>query len=120
MKILVCGSRVFNDKRKFNDVLAPYLKEYGSDLEIITGMAKGADHFAWLFAYHYDLITHKFPADWDNNGKAAGPIRNQQMIDEGRPDLVIAFPVGESRGTYDMIKRARKHNIEVIVIEPDN
>ena len=51
-----------------------------------------------------------FPADWKVRGRAAGHIRNQQMLDEGRPHLVVAFPGG--RGTADMVRRARAAGIE--------
>ncbi len=61
------------------------------------------------------MSVDKFPAAWDKYGKAAGPIRNQQMIDEGRPDFVIAFHsnVGQSRGTMDMLCRANKAGLVV-------
>jgi hypothetical protein len=57
------------------------------------------------------------PADWKAHGRAAGPIRNQRMIDEHRPELVVAAPGG--RGTADMVRRARAAGIEVFEI-PDN
>lgn len=50
-------------------------------------------------------------ADWKTHGRAAGPIRNQRMIDEWKPTLVIAFAGG--RGTADMIRRAKAAGIEV-------
>jgi len=53
-------------------------------------------------------------ANWAELGRKAGPIRNQQMLDEGRPTLVVAFPGG--RGTADMIRRARSAGVEVIEI----
>ena len=53
-----------------------------------------------------------FPAEWDKYGVSAGPIRNQKMIDEGKPDLVFAFPGG--RGTTDMIRRAAVAGIRVV------
>lgn len=52
------------------------------------------------------------PADWKKHGKAAGPIRNQSMLTEHKPDLVIAFPLGESKGTRDMIRKAKAAGIE--------
>ena len=55
-------------------------------------------------------------ADWAKHGRKAGPIRNQRMIDEGRPDLVVAFPGGT--GTADMVERARVAGIRVIEIAP--
>lgn len=114
MRILVCGGRDFTDKTAVYAALVPYLREYRADLEIVSGMAKGADHFAWLFSHHYDLVCHQFPADWEKHGRAAGPIRNQQMIDEGQPDLVIAFPGG--KGTADMVRRAKAAQIDVIEV----
>jgi hypothetical protein len=56
-----------------------------------------------------------YPADWAKHGRAASPIRNQQMLDEGRPNLVVAFPGG--RGTADMVRRARSAGVEVIEVD---
>jgi hypothetical protein len=52
-----------------------------------------------------------FPANWKKHGRAAGPMRNQQMLDEGKPDLVIAFPGGS--GTADMVRRAKAAGVPV-------
>jgi len=51
-------------------------------------------------------------ANWAELGRKAGPIRNQQMLDEGKPNLVVAFPGG--RGTADIVRRARAAGIEVV------
>ena len=80
-------------------------------------MAKGADTLAVQFAELYDIPCLKFPADWARYGKGAGPVRNQLMLDEGKPDLIIAFPMQSSRGTRDMINRGLMEVVEVIVIE---
>jgi UDP-N-acetylmuramoylalanine-D-glutamate ligase len=56
-----------------------------------------------------------YPADWKLHGKSAGHIRNQQMLDESKPDIVIAFPGG--RGTANMIKRAKKAGVEVFQVD---
>jgi hypothetical protein len=61
------------------------------------------------------LSIEVYPADWKKHGRSAGPIRNQHMLDVGKPNLVIAFPGG--RGTADMMKRAEKAGIEVRRIE---
>jgi hypothetical protein len=63
----------------------------------------------------WDVI--KVPADWTKYGKAAGPIRNQEMLDMD-PDLVLAFhsDLDNSKGTKDMVARARKKGVKVIVI----
>ncbi len=85
------------------------------EVTIITGMAKGVDSAAYDWAVINWTKILEFPADWKTHGKAAGPIRNQQMLDEGKPDLVVAFPGGN--GTADMVRRAKKANIKVIEIQ---
>lgn len=127
MKILVCGATYFTDYELFHDELCRIIYEKGHvkhmypfevfDIEIISGMAKGADTLAVQFAKQYNLPLHEFPADWNKYGKGAGPVRNQKMIDEGHPDLIVAFPMKISKGTRDMINRGLMEDIEVIVIE---
>ena len=115
MRILVCGGRDFNDR----EAVALALKSYKpvplatgvSDAIIIVGGAPGADTLAEEWADCFGVRKRVFLANWQKHGKAAGPIRNQQMIDEGKPDLVIAFPGG--RGTTDMVRRAKAAGIEV-------
>ena len=51
------------------------------------------------------VVVEEFKADWDKFGRAAGPIRNAQMLREGKPDLVVAFPGG--RGTANMVAQAK-------------
>jgi len=87
------------------------------DFTIIEGGAKGADFLARVWAKHKMLNWIEFPADWKQYGVRAGPIRNKQMIDEGKPDLVIAFLAPNSRGTKDMIAQAQKAGIETKVID---
>lgn len=134
MRVLVCGGRDFGDiKRKIinveqakaeynfvrktlEEILCPPCSDdnpFGlpTDLTIISGGARGVDSIAINFAVVNLTGLAEYKPDWDKYKKAAGPIRNQQMIDEGKPDLVIAFPGG--RGTADMVSRARKAGIEV-------
>lgn len=127
MKVLVCGSRHFNDTDRINREL----KAIGNISEIIHGGAPGADTCAGTFARDNSIPVKRYPALWDIHGKSAGPIRNRQMLTEGKPDLVIAF-LGEvaqqeifyglsdsqhSRGTKNMIQLATKAGIPVKVIE---
>lgn len=112
MRILVCGGRDYDNWPELQSAL----NKYGASTNtIISGGAKGADFLARVYAKYYNQEYKEFPANWAKYGKAAGHIRNQQMIDEGEPDIVIAFKGGN--GTKDMIKRARAHEIEVIEIE---
>ena len=56
------------------------------------------------------METH--PADWSTHGRAAGPIRNQQMVDRGA-DICLAFPTSSSIGTWDCVRRAKAAGIPV-------
>lgn len=114
MRILVCGGRDYSDRDQF-EVVINDIASRNRIGRIIQGGASGADAIAreWCVKWRYSY--ENFPADWKTHGRSAGPIRNQQMIDEGRPDIVIAFPGG--RGTVDMIRRAKKAGIPVRIIE---
>lgn len=119
-RVLVCGGRDFSDRAAVARVLRPYKPENiisdVSDCILIVGGAPGADTLAEEWADVYGVRKRVFLADWNTHGRAAGPIRNQRMIDEGKPDLVVAFPGG--RGTDDMVKRAEKAGIPVMRVEP--
>jgi hypothetical protein len=86
---------------------------------LIHGDAPGADRLAAAWAKDTGLAEFgellAFPADWEKHGNAAGPIRNQQMLDEGKPDMVIAFPGGI--GTANMVRLARKAGVPVNIIQ---
>lgn len=113
MRALVCGGRDFSDADFLNAELDRLHRERGFTV-LIEGCARGADQLAGLWADSRGVEHLKFPADWERLGRKAGPIRNQQMLREGRPDLVIAFPGG--RGTANMIQQARAANVEVIEV----
>jgi hypothetical protein len=77
---------------------------------VIEGEARGADTFARLCAGVLGIEVLRFPADWEKYGRAAGPIRNSQMLKEGNPDVVVGFhhDIEKSKGTRDMLTRAKK------------
>jgi hypothetical protein len=81
---------------------------------LIAGGARGADTLAEEWAKAQGIQCEVYMADWEGLGRKAGPIRNQQMLDEGKPDLVIAFPGG--RGTADMVRRAREAGVETVEV----
>lgn len=120
MRVLVCGGREFDDWNLLNKTLLKLTYDNGTGVDpdevvIIQGGAKGADFLGRVWAkHHFGVTQEEYPADWKTYGKAAGSIRNQQMLDEGKPDLVIAFPGGV--GTADMVRRAKKAGVEVIEV----
>lgn len=109
MRLLVCGGRTYDNHHKFNEEMAELGLE-PSDI-IISGGAKGADTMAIEYAKEWDHPYTVYLADWKTHGKAAGPIRNQHMLETSQPDLVLAFPGG--KGTADMVRRARQAGVEV-------
>ena len=121
-RIIIAGSREFNDYRKMVtklDELGIHLLATMDDIEIVSGHCSGADICGEKFAKAYNYPLKIFPADWDKYGKAAGPIRNEQMAKyaaEADRGMLIAFPIGESKGTRNMIKLAKQYGLEVSVI----
>lgn len=126
MRILVCGSRNFGNPSIIGKPKEVFLKEYKfiyytldqvrdefitQDLFLMTGGANGVDMVAINWAESKGLDWKVYPADWERWGKSAGPIRNKQMLDDGRPDLVIAFSGGH--GTNNMIDQAKAAGITV-------
>lgn len=115
MRILVCGSRDFSDKEQLYRIMDEFIPAIEV---VIEGEAAGADRLAKLWAEEREIIVMPFPAKWRQYGNAAGPIRNRQMIEEGDPDMVVAFPsthLHRTKGTKDMVSQARSYGVPTIV-----
>lgn len=84
------------------------------DLVLIHGYAPGVDTLADDWGVSHWVKTRRYPADLEKYGRSAGPIRNRQMVKEGRPHLVVAFHGGQ--GTADMKNIAREHRIPILEI----
>ena len=126
VRIIICGSRNFNDYKKLCRVMnniGIHSIANNDYVEIVSGHCIGADACGEKFATTYGYPLKVFPADWETYGKAAGPIRNRQMAkyaaqaDEG---IVVAFPIGASRGTHNMVNIANQYGLEVYVIEEND
>jgi len=114
VRVVFCGSRTWG---KTNDqILAIYdvMSTLPLDAVIVHGAAKGADMLAAGAAADRGNPIEAHPADWEKNGKQAGIIRNLEMLDT-KPDLVVAFWDGKSKGTGHMIHAARERGIPVEV-----
>lgn len=106
-KVLVCGGRDFTDKSLLYNVLDKVQPKY-----IIHGGARGADYLGGCYARDKGIPYQVYPANWDRDRKAAGPIRNQRMLDDGKPTMVVAFPGGH--GTAHMVSIALKAGVPVL------
>jgi hypothetical protein len=114
-KVVVAGSRDFTDytllKRRLDEALRNKVSE---GITIVSGAARGADKLGEMYAKErgYEIDSH--PADWEQYGKRAGYIRNEEMAKSA--DALVAFWDGKSRGTQHMINLAKKHCLLVLVV----
>lgn len=112
------GGRDFADQIMFDDVMVRLVGMFGCPAKVVHGGAKGLDAMAAEWAVRMAIPSVEVAADWDQYGKSAGPIRNEQLLERHKPNRLIAFPGG--RGTNDMVQKARNRlGIEVIEIKPN-
>jgi hypothetical protein len=110
-RVLVCGGRDCTDRAAVYASLDSLHAEHRFTV-LIAGGARGADTLAAEWAGERGIPTEVYMAEWERLDRKAGPIRNQRMLDEGCPDLVVAFPGGT--GTAGMMGIARKAGVPVI------
>ena len=134
MKLIIAGSRTFNDYEYLREMAIGVINDYideteafsgkriGEDGEgpidkfitIISGTARGADQLGEKFAIEEGLGLEQYPAKWDIYGKSAGFRRNEQMAKIGTH--LLAFWDGKSRGTKHMIDLAQYHGLKINVV----
>lgn len=114
MRVLVYGGRDYKDEATLIRVLDGLHVERQITC-VIEGEARGADRFAARWAARRRVPIDPYPADWTRLGLAAGPVRNAQMLAQGKPELAVAFPGGD--GTKDMTKKVRKAGIKLIEVD---
>ena len=110
-KLLVCGSRTINNSEWVFSEIEKYISESNlqySDIHIIEGEASGVDKIAKQFAQSKNISVIEMAADWKAYGRAAGPIRNEQMV--RLCDQCLILWDGKSRGTKNDIDLCDKYN----------
>lgn len=114
-KVIIAGSREFNDYQllvsKVNQILINRLP----DVEIVSGTCRGADKLGEQYATEYNLSIKQFPADWNTHGKKAGYLRNVEMAKYA--DACIVFWNGTSKGTKHMIDIATNRGLPLRIIK---
>ena len=124
--VLVCGGRNYGltwDESTLqwliNEPARAFLRSTLTDLHaqraftlLIHGAARGADTLAEFWAITHRVRPQAYAADWKRLGRSAGPRRNEHMLVDGKPMLVVAFK-GDN-GTKNMIDIARRAGVEVI------
>ena len=115
---LVVGSRDFTNYGFLKTKLDHLLQNHNK-VAIVSGGASGADALAERYAKEKGYPTYIFPADWKQYGKAAGPIRNEEMhrfIAHFPRRGVVAFWDGKSKGTGSNIPLAEKYQNRIIIV----
>lgn len=119
-RVIIAGSRKYNDyqklKEKCDRILSEKFADSNIEIIIVSGHASGADALGERYADERGLKKEIYPADWDKYGRAAGPRRNAEMA--AVADALIAFPrEGEAnRGTRSMITLAKEKGLLIRVI----
>jgi len=115
MSVLIAGSRDYSNFMSVRN----YIYTLSLDTVIITGGCRGADKLAENIAKNRGMEVKVYIANWKKYGKGAGPIRNLQMIKEGKPDKVVIFhpDIENSKGSKNMKELAEKHNLPVTIFK---
>lgn len=110
MKTIIAGSRTITD---YGTVEQAIIESGFYISEVVSGKAKGVDTLGEQWATKNGLPIEAFPANWDEYGKSAGPIRNKEMAEYA--DALIAVWDGNSRGTQHMIITAVQAGLKVYI-----
>lgn len=118
MRVIIAGSRHFRDQAVLNaamDVadacgIVPTL--------VLSGCAQGVDRMGERWAEHRHRnprpAVERHPAEWEKHGKAAGPMRNSEMVNNA--DALVALWDGESSGTADILRKARVRGLRIVCV----
>lgn len=113
LKVIIAGGRDFNNYELLKQK-ADFLLQNQTEVEIVSGKARGADLLGERYAKEKDYPINSHPANWDKFGKSAGYIRNKEMAEYA--DALIAFWDGKSKGTKHMIDLAEKQGLKIKVV----
>jgi len=112
IRVGVTGGRNYHNARLVAEMLG-FARVMQNEITIVVGCANGLDRLVRNWAIKHGITFEEFKADWKTHGKAAGPIRNQKMLDSGMI-ILIAFPGGT--GTAHMTGICRKAGVQVIEV----
>ncbi len=125
-RVIICGGRHFDNYDCLEETMDGLLAEFDLDfdnIEIISGHCSGADQLGEKYAENNNILCSVFPAQWKKYGRAAGPIRNSEMISyasESDFPIIVAFVSPKTRGTNDTVKKAEKQKFTKILVNYEN
>lgn len=114
MKVIIAGSRNISGSMWVQRAVSKAANQGIVPTEVVSGGARGVDLLGEAWAERNGIPIKRFLADWEHEGKAAGPIRNVEMANYA--DALVAIWDGQSRGTARMIKTARKMGLLVCIM----
>ena len=118
--LLVCGNRGWSDVNTVEDWLMPFSRKFGTRVTMRHGGAPGLDTIAEAIALHFGWQVDAFHAQWQRDGKAAGPIRNAAMVVDGKVQRCLAFGQlyrgDRPTGTGDMVIKCNRAGILTTVV----
>ena len=131
IRIIIAGTREFADYEKLVEITDSIImknvidKNYNpNEIEIVCGMARGADLLGMKYGKERGYTVKCFPANWEVLGKYAGIMRNRQMgeyaSEERGRGALIAFWNGRSRGTKNMIDIADELHLKTFIYNYEN
>ena len=127
-KVIIAGSRGFNDYKLLCEVMDTYLNDKMDDIEIVSGTAKGADKLGERYAEDRGYEIKRFRADWKNLTRPgaiirensfgkydclAGHFRNGLMCEYSNAAVIFNFQ--NSKGSLDIEEKMRDAKKEVLV-----
>jgi len=116
IKIIIAGGRDYTDVSAMEVGFLKHFNKYRNDqVEIVSGMARGADSVGVELAMKYDLVVHEYPALWHMYGRSAGYKRNVHMAENATH--LLAFWDGMSKGTEHMINIAKRMGLKTIIVK---
>ena len=115
-RVIIAGGRYFSDYELLKEKCDEFLQgKTDEEIVIVSGHASGADSLGERYAQERGYQIETYPADWKKYGRAAGPVRNEQMANIA--NALIAFWDGKSKGTKSMIRLAKKKGLQVFVAQ---
>lgn len=112
--LAIVGARTFNDKTSFEGAMETYVAKNGFPSLVVSGGAMGADTLGENWAKANDIPTKIYKPDWSKFGKAAGILRNTDIV--AACDKMVAFPSATGKGTQDSIRKAKEAGKEVAIV----
>lgn len=123
MRLIIAGTRTLSPDMGFIWSAIKMLNithSHGMINEVVSGCAEGVDTEGYHWASHWDIPVKQFRPDWNKHGKAAGPIRNEEMAKYG--DVLLLIWDGESKGSANMksqMKKLKKPVYEILLKKAD-